>query len=999
MQLTLSTRLDQPMAANPHPVFRNEAPRTILVHQEFIDWFYSPESEKQYVKRARFSLNKLLSHGYVTGSKSLSGLGKGWLRAGLGGGTGYSKYMWYATHTTAMGQELGLQSHEIAVRLVREHDDNGLALNPGNRDEYEVLTPSDIQSTDEHETGYTEQQISIALNIQGEVQTVRGYPGSGKTTSLLLAGEHAAAGKVLYITYSEKLARDAIEYFASFRPNGVDIEVLTFNTLLSVLENSEREDFSRTSNVQEAQNFLEALQKTKSFTALVRKSQTAIDWEKSADELYAEIHAHCVGRALPIDFRNIPGTHNLALDSKNYVESLDSIQLPFSVEVAKVIDAAHEKDLFKKHFPHLARARSLVRDVNEPPPTRLKGANCILVDEIQDLTYIEAFLLMNVVARIAVNEGRMPRLVLAGDESQTVRPTDFEWGWLKDLVTLVFGKEVKISDIALSQNMRSPLQIAKFVEATRQQYSKFEKGDRPSGMTYTEVNDARIGRVRYCALETDEQLKSIVELFGQLPNSRLVYPGFSVPDSLVDDDELKSVIYTSEEVKGLDYDLVGVIDAGQRIDDLDELIDDGLENFGRTLADQYRVAASRASETLILFDRNGNDHASQIRDMCKGRAEIDLEIDDPDLIALELQGDYEPEELIQNLIDDVKNTIDNQPERAILRSRSIVRQFEKLAHAGPVSEDLKFQVYRTRGVASLVGLLRPNELTRVDLVELEKEAKSLLQKVDLGNSYIAVRDLATCTKSWADKARLSILDKACEQLDTIQLDLPEVFRMYEESLLRWLSQLETKDLPADIGKVNEVLDVATDLVLALENRHEYLNSLIDQIRSTWSDQATTASRLNDALHLLNGMRERDYVRLASCHEKLKNYKDAADNWELSEEWEKAIYCYRQIPDLNKAILLAKEHNSPAFESLKWLFDLRGEFRNRLETEPFGQVDLTEGEFQMLKSWAESSRRPGVGVKGGIQDDPEYDDVAYINSRMTRPVLNPHDDPFSDELPF
>jgi hypothetical protein len=976
MQLTLSARLDQPMPANPHPVFRDEAPRTILVHQEFIDWFYSKDSDQHYVKRARFSLNKLLSHGYVTGSKSLVGPGKGWLRAALGGGNGFSKYMWYATHASAMGQELGLQSHEIAVRLVRPHDDNGLSLNPGNRDDYEILTPSDIQSIDENETGYTEQQISIALNVQGEVQTVRGYPGSGKTTSLLLAGEHAASGKVLYITYSEKLARDAIEYFASFRPNDVDIEVLTFNTLLSVLENSEREDFSRTSNVQEAQNFLDALKKTKSFTSLIRKSQTTIAWNKSPDELYAEIHAHCVGRALPIDFRDTSATDNLALDSKDYLDALDSIQMPFSNDVAKIIDAAHEKDLFPKHFPHLARARSLIRDINEPPPTRLKGANCILVDEIQDLTYIEAFLLLNVVARIAANEGRMPRLVLAGDESQTVRPTDFEWGWLKDLVTLVFGKDVKITDIALSQNMRSPLQIAKFVEATRQQYSKFEKGDRPSGMTYTEVNDARIGRVRYCALETDEQFKSVLELFDQLPNSRLVYPGFSIPDSLVDDDELKSVIYTSEEVKGLDYDLVGVIDAGQRIDDLDGLIDDGLENFGRTLADQYRVAASRASETLILFDRNGNDHASQIRDMCKGRAEIDLEIDDPDLITLELQGDYEPEELIQNLIDDVKNTIDNQPERAILRSRSIVRQFEKLAHAGPVSDDLKFQVYRTRGVAALVGLLRPNELTHVDVVELEKEAKSLLQKADLGNSYIAIRDLATCTKSWADKTRLSILNQACEQLDTIQVELPEVFRMYEESLLRWLSQLETKDLPAEIGKANEALNVATNLVSALEVRHEYLSSLIDQVRTAWSDQAMSTSRINDALHLLNGMRERDNERLASCHEKLKNYRDAANNWELSGDWEKAIHCYRQIPDLNKAILLAKSHNSPALDSLKWLFDVRGEFRNRLNSEPIGQVDLTEGEFQMLKSWAESSQRPGVGVKGGIQDDPEYNDIVH-----------------------
>ena len=117
MQLTLTTHLDPPMPANPHPTFRDEAPRSILVHQDFVEWFYSKDSDQQFVKRARFSLNKLLSHGYVTGSKPLVGPGKGWLRAGLGGGTGYSKYMWYATHTTAVGQELGLKFHEIAVRM------------------------------------------------------------------------------------------------------------------------------------------------------------------------------------------------------------------------------------------------------------------------------------------------------------------------------------------------------------------------------------------------------------------------------------------------------------------------------------------------------------------------------------------------------------------------------------------------------------------------------------------------------------------------------------------------------------------------------------------------------------------------------------------------------------------------------------------------------------------------------------------------------------------
>ena len=968
MQLTLTSRFDPPNPANPTPHFRDEAPRRILVHKDFLDWFYASDSDQTFVKRARFALHKLQAHGYVTGSKSVVGPGKGWLRAGLGGGSGYSQYMWYATHASAQGQVLSLQSNEIAVRLVRPHNDTGLALDAGQLDQYVVLTPSDIESVSA-DTGYTAQQISIALDAKGEVQTIRGYPGSGKTTSLLLAGEHASTGKVLYITYSERLARDAIEHFSSFRPEGVDVEVLTFNTLLAVLENSAKEDFSRTSNVQEAERFHSKLSKKNFLSNLAKRPKSAQGWNQSINELYAELHAHCVGRALPIDFRGVSASNSVALDSLTYQRyRTDELSVALLEESTKIAEFAHEEGLFEKHFSHLVRARSLIRDVNEPPPPRLRGANCILVDEVQDLTYIEAFTLLNVVARIAVAEGRFPRLVLAGDESQTVRPTAFQWGWLKDLALAVLGSGVSIEDISLDQNMRSPLQIAKFVEATRQQYSKFEKSDRPSGMTYTEVNDARVGRVRYCTVENDEQMTAILELFDQLPNSRMVYPGFSVPDEITTDAELRSVIFTSEEVKGLDYDIVGVLDAGTRIDDLDALLERGLDDFGRTLADQYRVAASRASETLILFDRDGKDHSTQIRDMCKGRAEIELEIDDPDLIALELQGEHDPEELIQSLIDDVKQTIDNQPERAILRSRSIVRQYEKLLHAGPVNDDLKFQVFRTRGVSALTGLLRPTELTRVDITELEAEAKSLLHKVDLGNAFTAVRDLASCKHSWADKRRLRLLRLGIDQISQIQIDLPEVFRMFEESILRWLDQLENKDIPSELSMINEVLDVATALVTELEDRHEYLHPLIDNVRIEWADQAMqamTTPRFQHALQLLNGMQELDHPRLATCHEKLKNNRDAAEHWLMAHEYEKSIHCYRLIPDLDKAIAIAQEHRSPTLPTLQWLAGMRQQFQDR-NIEP-SHSDLTEAEFKRLKAWTDRARFPSPSSKDDEND--------------------------------
>jgi len=90
--------------------------------------------------------------------------------------------------------------------------------------------------------------------------------------------------------------------------------------------------------------------------------------------------------------------------------------------------------------------------------------DCIAVDECQDLTPIEAYVLVELAARI--NKGRRVPVpfLLAGDEAQTVRPTDFEWGWLNDLLHSEVGTP---AEHKLSANLRSPRRIAEMVNRVR----------------------------------------------------------------------------------------------------------------------------------------------------------------------------------------------------------------------------------------------------------------------------------------------------------------------------------------------------------------------------------------------------------------------------------------------------------------------------------------------------------------------------------------------------
>jgi superfamily I DNA/RNA helicase len=85
--------------------------------------------------------------------------------------------------------------------------------------------------------------------------------------------------------------------------------------------------------------------------------------------------------------------------------------------------------------------------------------NCVAVDEIQDLTPLEFFVVLKLARRL--NEaGRLTPLLLAGDEAQTIRATDFEWAWLNDMVHTTLSQP---QEFKMSVNLRSPRRIADLV--------------------------------------------------------------------------------------------------------------------------------------------------------------------------------------------------------------------------------------------------------------------------------------------------------------------------------------------------------------------------------------------------------------------------------------------------------------------------------------------------------------------------------------------------------
>ena len=172
-----------------------------------------------------------------------------------------------------------------------------------------------------------------------------------------------------------------------------------------------------------------------------------------------------------------------------------------ALEVARRLEHSNSIPLAERYFPELALAWQTVERLRDTTGSRpsanpaLSDYDCIAVDECQDLKPIEAWLIVELASRARGKRRAVLSLLMAGDEAQTVRPTDFEWGWLSDLLHAQVGTP---TNYKLSANLRSPRRVATLVNRVWDLYSHVEKQERPSGSGYAEIEDDATDQILYC---------------------------------------------------------------------------------------------------------------------------------------------------------------------------------------------------------------------------------------------------------------------------------------------------------------------------------------------------------------------------------------------------------------------------------------------------------------------------------------------------------------------
>ncbi len=220
------------------------------------------------------------------------------------------------------------------------------------------------------------------------------------------------------------------------------------------------------------------------------------------------------------------------------------------------------------------------------------------LDEAQDLTPIEAL----AVVELAVALGRDTSLLVAGDEAQTVRPTDFEWGWFQDLVHHRLASPVEFK---LQVNLRSPQRIASLVNRAWDLYGAIAKQERPSGSGIAEIDENAGDQVIHCAAKPGAELDELLQAFSEREGLALIAMGEEIPEYVPE--RLRGHVLTTFEAKGLDFQSVCILDAGRWLDRVLQARDRGrgieLDDLGKRLAiDQLRVALSRPAEQLYWLD-------------------------------------------------------------------------------------------------------------------------------------------------------------------------------------------------------------------------------------------------------------------------------------------------------------------------------------------------------------------------------------------------------------
>lgn len=630
-----------------------------------------PSVQASVQRKTEWAQILLACKGRTTVVKGTTGHDVHWRRTPV---KGFEYYLWWLRAGTRGAESLTRHGQpEIFLRDIRPHKLNSEPLDPGTREDY---TPVDISSLDPR---YADQESVVPSTFEPnamQVKLVTGYPGSGKTISLLFAARDLVPeGNVLYVTYTPRLAREAREFFEAFGL-GSSVFVRTLDELETEILTDGPHTGRELSTYTDYREFKDHVRQTWA------RHHTWIDGTELA--LWEELRAYLFGMALPFSWRrgsvDIPPCE--LLNKETYREVFHGKERWSDNNLDRLYclaDQVREKNLCSEQTRARATLNALRSGSLAKKAVWLGNLRALVVDEIQDLTPLQIALLGEL-ARVAASDlgHRRFAFIAAGDESQIVQPSGFEWGITKDL--LYQRLRTAASETTLTSQRRSPARLAQLLNNTR---PLFDRISRRRQEIQALPDDALDGTLLRCSVERTWDWNSLLTTLAESPGRALVDLDDSLSHLLSEvsgaEALLQEVVYTPQDIKGLDRRTVLVWSLAETIREYERLWrEPGLRQLQvRHMVGAIRVALGRATETLVILERSGSQHLEAI-----GLDEIDgVRVEDFTGLLHELKAEeYSHEERVAGFLQETAEAIDrdnlDRASERLERAESLLQQVD-----------------------------------------------------------------------------------------------------------------------------------------------------------------------------------------------------------------------------------------------------------------------------------------------------------------------------------
>lgn len=855
----------------------------IFYHEDVGNWISTHNREC----RLKFLLQTLAIKGLETAKKPTAGQNLKWFRSNV---KGYHYYLWWmmpGEQEREALQQIGMQGGDILVREIRHHDNHD-PCELGRATDYFEFKLSDFQ-----EEGYVGSESGLeslreVVQSRDPIRLVTGLPGTGKTLALWRSIEAAENEKILYLTWSDKLAEDTRTRFTAYAPESVKVDVLTFREFIRQRVSKHFPEIG-----------LDESRRLFGYALANEPAGNLGDWRDKKTELFSEIRGNLLGLAISGE-RCGEANGIRYLERQAYVRRRRG-KIPEvaaergSLVWSRIQERAHTA------FPEFKNAARFLADLDSGTGVlSTDDYTQIVCDEIQDLALVEISALLKYIIAMEAKTGGEIKLLLAGEEGQSVRPTGFTQRALNDLLHQTFKNRQK-TDYVLNKSLRTPKRVASLLDLISEKfYEEIDKSHRPpvAALETFDSEDQATGLILHAEAPISEK-SEVLKTISKKDDICFIFlnaPRENIPS------EIFSKSYTPETVKGLEFETVCIVDAGDFVVELHEEYICGFDETplfnqeARLRIDKFRVAVSRTTQTLIFLDfvESPGDLQENYGFNCFLMDSRCVEPVPWDAVLSRTENAEQVDlGLLEAALDDGNANLDCDLNRAWIRARQSCVIYNQCIKGDKTSFDSELS-----SVAIQVGQLTAKVLARkIFITGIDESEKILIW--NFLNKTSTLPEIETLLDGVAVLRRFQ--DRIANPFEVFQCLLnPNSVKIFEGCLEVCGDQLieKLRSLSTDLNHA-ELYDGELEKWLSLCGFKEDIQLETQQLRTSACEALIEKKRIAQAKRVFRKIRpinrpllakiretEEKHAKAARIYEKIGDIQNATKNWRLAGFWER-----------------------------------------------------------------------------------------------------------------